>query len=221
MMSSLTPEEKRKIYEEEKVKIEAREKIQKDKKAQQQKNVGIGCLVFLIIAAVIYIIGELGPKKSRTTQPEQPQARSKEISQKPSSDLLSQAVKDYLGCAGGYLKSTNEVDGELAETMAGASNGSSTLDDIKSAVNRAISVGDAAWYGDYQKSPVPPEYQNLHAKIEKFRNLRQAGLQEILRYWKDDETNHIISGTDEWKRAINLQNECIADLNKIMRSKMK
>jgi len=69
-MSDLTPEEKKKIYEEEIFRIEAQEKIQKDKKAQQQKNVGIGCLAIIIIVAVIYFIAELRPKKSGTSSSE-------------------------------------------------------------------------------------------------------------------------------------------------------
>lgn len=63
-MSALTPEERRKIYEEEKARAEAQEKIQKDKKAKQSKNVGVGCLTIIVIAAAIWIIGELSPKKT-------------------------------------------------------------------------------------------------------------------------------------------------------------
>ena len=51
----LTPEEKRKIYEEEKARIEAREKIEKSKDAEKNKKsyAGIGCLFIAIIIVVI------------------------------------------------------------------------------------------------------------------------------------------------------------------------
>ena len=64
---SLTPEERKKIYEEEKARAEAKEKIQKDQKAKQSKNAGIGCLVIIGIAAAIWIIGQLSPKKTAST----------------------------------------------------------------------------------------------------------------------------------------------------------
>lgn len=129
--------------------------------------------------------------------------------------LSKPSEKDFLNRAGGYLKSISNVDRELAQTMAGAPDGRSSFDEIKWAINKSISVGDAAWFGDYQKSSVPPEYQNLNDKIKRVRNLRQNGLQELLKYWKDDQTYHIISGNDQLKIAFNLLSECVEDWVKI------
>jgi uncharacterized protein YcfL len=56
----LTPEEKQKIYEEEKARQEAKNKI-------KAKNTSIGCLVFIGIAIILYIIGSSGTNKTSTT----------------------------------------------------------------------------------------------------------------------------------------------------------
>jgi hypothetical protein len=66
-MPDLTSEERQRIYEEEKAKRKFQEKVPQEKKPSSQKNVGIGCLAIIIIVAVIYFIGELGPNKSGTS----------------------------------------------------------------------------------------------------------------------------------------------------------
>lgn len=48
---TLTPEEKRRIYEEEKVRLEAKE----DKKKSEEKNMRTGCLGLIVIIAVVVI----------------------------------------------------------------------------------------------------------------------------------------------------------------------
>lgn len=51
-MPELTPEEKKKLYEEEKIRLEAQEKLAKEKKQKQQ---GTGCLIIILLIAVIWI----------------------------------------------------------------------------------------------------------------------------------------------------------------------
>ena len=176
-------------------------------------------IMTLIILLSIAISMGVACKPRDTSQPSKPSEPSQKASDK--SSVLSQAAKDFLNRAGGYLESTNNVDGELAQTMAGAPDGRSSFDDIKWAINKAISVGDAAWFGDYQKSSVPPEYQNLDDKIKRVRDIRQNGLQELLKYWKDDQTYHITSGNDQLKIAFTLRNECGADFFKILNEAAK
>lgn len=54
-MSSLTPEEKRKIYEEEKARIAAQAKIKSEADAVASKNMLSGCLVLVALFAVLVI----------------------------------------------------------------------------------------------------------------------------------------------------------------------
>jgi hypothetical protein len=63
-MAELTPEEKRRIYEEEKTRLEARESLKKVADQKKSKNAGIGCLVIIVIIGVIWIISNLSSDKS-------------------------------------------------------------------------------------------------------------------------------------------------------------
>lgn len=65
-MPDLTPEEKQKIYAEEKARLEAQEKLKKEQQAKQSKNLGIGCLVIIIIGIILAVIFNTtsGPKSS-------------------------------------------------------------------------------------------------------------------------------------------------------------
>jgi len=57
-MTELTPEEKKKIYEEEKVRLEAQEKIQKEKAEKSKQSNWVGIVVLLIfIVVVMYLCG--------------------------------------------------------------------------------------------------------------------------------------------------------------------
>lgn len=72
-MPELTPEEKKRIYEEEKFRVEAKEKLAKEKKQKQQ---GIGCLVVIGLIAVVWLGDQVGackaPKGSESAQPAKP-----------------------------------------------------------------------------------------------------------------------------------------------------
>lgn len=60
-MSELTPEEKQRIYEEEKARLEAQEKAKADLQKEKNKQVGIGCLVLIVIIAALALwIGSCG-----------------------------------------------------------------------------------------------------------------------------------------------------------------
>jgi len=71
-MSELTPEEKRKIYEEEKARLEAQAQIKKKMEKRKTKPATWGCLI-LIIFGIIWIIAVFSPsKKSESPSPPPP-----------------------------------------------------------------------------------------------------------------------------------------------------
>jgi hypothetical protein len=68
-MTELTPEEKRKIYEEEKFRLGVQEKLKKKKGA---KNKQIGCLILIILVVIVVIYNAVKPSKPVSTEPQKP-----------------------------------------------------------------------------------------------------------------------------------------------------
>jgi len=60
-MSELSPEEKKKIFEEEKTRIEAQERVRKQIDKKKTKPATIGCLALIILIVLVVIINSLKP----------------------------------------------------------------------------------------------------------------------------------------------------------------
>jgi hypothetical protein len=126
---------------------------------------------------------------------------------------------NYLGAATSYLHSAYDQGNKLAHTMAGASDGSSTLSDIKDALKKAKFVESMGYTGDYQnriKGNVPPRYQSLADDIDETHRLFQASTKEMLLYWEDQNVAHIESGQRSLKRCVLLMNDSVKQLRKEM-----
>jgi len=216
-MPELTPEEKKRIYEEEKFRLETQQKLAKQKKSKQQ---GMGCLLVLALIAVIWISNEVSScGSSKPSAPATQAPTTKTSASIAATGSAFQGEKNYISSAGGYLQSLNEYGSQLAQTMAGASTGESTLGEIKQQIQRVKSILDAAWYGDYQKyPPASPEQNALHVKITECRRLHDSGFKEMLVYWKDGNEAHLGSGLPAFQRGVLLCNECISDLGKITKA---
>jgi hypothetical protein len=216
-MSGITPEEKRRIYEEEKVRLEAQQKLAKEKKPKQQ---GMGCLLVIILIGVIWISNEVSScGSSKPSASATPATETKTTASTVGASSAYQGEKNYISSAGGYLQSLNEYGSQLGRVMAGASTGQSTLGEIKQEIQRVKSILDAAWYGDYQKyPPASPEQNALHVRITECRRLHDSGFKEMLVYWKDGNEAHLESGLQAFQRGVRLTNDCISDLNKITKA---
>ena len=126
---------------------------------------------------------------------------------------ITDAERTYLGAAASYLRTANAQGRKVAQTMAGASNGSSTLGDIKTALSSAKRVESAGYDGDYRariRGNVPSSFADIAKNIDETHRLFQAAMSEHLEYWKDQNTAHIISGERTLKRCIILMNATIA-----------
>lgn len=55
LMSNLSPEERRRIYEEEKARLEAQEKAKAELQARRASNFGIGCLVVILVFVTLVL----------------------------------------------------------------------------------------------------------------------------------------------------------------------
>lgn len=137
-------------------------------------------------------------------------ALSAQQSKKPTP--ITDAERTYLGAAASYLRTANIQGTKVAQTMAGASNGSSTLGDIRAALFSAKRVESAGYDGDYRgriRGNVPNSFADIAKDIDETHRLFQAAMSEYLEYWKDQNTAHINSGERTLKRCILLMNATI------------
>jgi hypothetical protein len=134
-------------------------------------------------------------------------------SKTPPKTAMTAAEKNFFGAAGSYLKTANFEAAELARKMAGASNGSSTLGEIKAAISSVMRVENAGYQGDYKgriKGDVPSSGRAIATDIDETHRLFQAAMTEYLEYWKDQNNAHIASGQATLVRCANLMNKTIA-----------
>jgi hypothetical protein len=127
-MAELTPEEKKRIYEEEKFRLETQKKLAREKKSKQQ---GIGCLVVIGLIAVIWLSDQVSScGSSKPSAPARQTTATKAPLSIPGGSSTFQGEKNYISSVGGYLQSLNEYGSQLGKVMAGASTGQSTLGEI-------------------------------------------------------------------------------------------
>lgn len=126
---------------------------------------------------------------------------------------ITEAERTYLGAAVSYLTTANTQGTKVARTMAGASDGSSTLRDIKAALSSARRVESAGYDGDYReriRGRVPSSLADIAKNVDETHRLFQGAMAEYLEYWKDQNTAHITSGGRTLQRCIVLMNATIA-----------
>jgi hypothetical protein len=126
--------------------------------------------------------------------------------------LITESERTYFGAAGSYLQTANAQGTNVAQTMAGASDGSSNLGDIRAALLSAKRIESAGYQGDYKNrinGDVPSSCVDLSKNIDETHRLFQSAMNEFLEYWKDQNTAHIESGNATLKRSIVLMNATI------------
>lgn len=134
---------------------------------------------------------------------------------------MTEAERNYLGAAASYLKTGNEEGMRVAQTMAGAANGSSTLGDIKTAISSAKRIENAGYQGDYKnriKGNIPSSVADVAANVEETHRSFQAAMTEVLEYWDDQNTAHIVSGTSALQHCFTFMNTTIAQTTEKMKS---
>lgn len=216
-MSNLTPEERQRIYEEEKARLEAQEQLKReaaDKSSQEaaakkkaeaarvQKAFGV-VVILIIVMVLVWTLSNPAPP---TTQPAAaPAAAASAVANNDPALTFYVAAASYLGTA-------NAQGLKVAQKMAGATDGSSTLSDIKAAISAAIRVENAGYEGDYRarRGPVPSGGAAFAKDVEETHRLFQAAMNEYLEYWKDQNIAHITSGELTLKKCITLMNKTIA-----------
>jgi hypothetical protein len=132
---------------------------------------------------------------------------------------LSETEKVYISSASGYLSTLDKQDKLVAQIIAGWNTGAMTMDDVKHSLNNAKFIENTAWRGDYLKYGeliVPEPFSALDKKLRKTHQQHRAAFGELLQYYADYDTSHIINGQESFRIAIILWTQCINDLGVIM-----
>ena len=129
--------------------------------------------------------------------------------------------KAYLEASGRYLNVHFENCKSASVTMAGASDGSSSLSDIRVALQEARSKINQSWETDFlpvSNGSVPEKFADVDKKLRRVHALQEDAFSELLKYWKDDHLSHINNGSTKFKQALLECDSAIKDLNRILDS---
>ncbi|MGH9927832.1 MAG: hypothetical protein ACREA9_01255 [Pyrinomonadaceae bacterium] len=127
----------------------------------------------------------------------------------------------YLEVSGRYLSVHFENCKSASLTMAGASDGSSSLSDIRVALQEARSKINQSWETDFlpvSNGSVPEKFADVDKKLRRVHALQEDAFSELLKYWKDDRLSHINNGSTMFKQALLECDSAIKDLNRILDS---
>lgn len=125
---------------------------------------------------------------------------------------LPVADQGYVRATIGYLSSANAAGTQLATIWAGASNGTSSLDDCRTAARKAFAEENAR-YSTYRaaRGTVPSEFANVDRHIGEIHKKSIAGLSSILSYWTNGNLNSISQGMEQYQTAVLEMNSTIAE----------
>jgi hypothetical protein len=181
-----------------------------------------GLIVLLIYIGSLFDTPSAAPTPLQT--PAQPYPLQPPTAGETKSKALTPAEKVYFGAALSYLKTANSQGTKLATTMAGASDGSSTLGDIKSALSSAKRIENTGYVGDYYERinrNVPESCKEISKDVDEVHRLFQSGIKETLEYWEDQDTDHIVSGNAAIQRSAVLMNATINKTGEKMKERSK
>jgi len=121
-----------------------------------------------------------------------------------------------------YLSSANAAGTQMATVWAGASDGTSTLEDCHIAANKGF-LDENARYSAYRanRGSVPPAFAAIDRHIGEIHKKSMAGLSSILSYWTSGNLNSLSRGMDMYKAAILEMNSTIAEGTAVMKGEAR
>ena len=169
-------------------------------------------LVGLVLAGIVFLVLIVWASTSTSTNTTHLDSPSRPVSNTPQGKTLPVADQDYVRASIGYLSSANAAGTQLATIWAGASNGTSTLDDCRTAARKAFAEENAR-YTTYRaaRGTVPSAFANMDKHIGEIHKKSIAGLSSILSYWTNGNLNSISQGMEQYQAAIVEMNSTIAE----------
>lgn len=168
----------------------------------------IAILVVAAIVRVASVVNERPSGNAATTPLSSSTASSKKL---PTRDA------PYLGASFKYLKNANESGTQMAQVLAAASDGTSSLEDCHSALLHAL-TDESQNYSQYQvtRGTVPPAFVMIDRQISENHRKTAAALKTTLSYWQTGNLASIKRGMDEYKAAVLQANSITSAISQAM-----
>lgn len=110
----------------------------------------------------------------------------------------------------------------MAEILAGASTGSSTLADCHSALLQALADENKNYFRyRADRAPVPVAFEKIDRQITENHTNAVAGLKTTLSYWQTGDLDSISLGTNQYKASIQKENATITEMNQVMQDEAR
>ncbi|MGC2421985.1 MAG: hypothetical protein WA405_10085 [Candidatus Acidiferrales bacterium] len=180
-----------------------------------------GWIVFAVIVLGLMILSGILSKRDSNQMQSTAAAPSSAVEESAASPTPGDAAaeRNFLGAAASYLITANQEEMKAAQTMAGATDGTSTLNDIRSALSSAKFIENAGYEGDYLErigGRPPKRFAGLAASVDETHRLFQDATGEYLEYWNDQNVEDIESGNATMLKCVNVTNSTISEANKEM-----
>jgi|GEM_PF-4362749 hypothetical protein len=167
-------------------------------------------LGFMLLAAVLAIIGTITEEKKKSSESPQKDSLKRVIDKDPEGKSgLKGTDRKYYSKAYEFLYNNKDATEKLLNTCLSMQNQppETGLSLIKEEIKRADRIYSVTWK-DYEKTPVPPIFKELDNSIKKLGNLNRQATKELLLFWDDQDISHIPRGMDLYKKVLLQNTEC-------------
>jgi len=166
----------------------------------------VGVVASIVLVLIVWASTSTSTNTTHLDSPGRPASNTAQGKTLPVAD------QGYVRASIGYLSSANTAGTQLATIWAGASDGTSTLDDCRTAARKAFAEENAR-YSTYRatRGTVPSAFVNVDRHIGEIHKKSIAGLSSILSYWTNGNLNSITQGMEQYQAAILEMNSTIAE----------
>jgi predicted nucleic acid-binding Zn ribbon protein len=123
----------------------------------------------------------------------------------------------YLRASFKYLKSANDSGTQMAQILAAASDGTSSLEDCHAALLRTL-ADETRNYSQYETTggTVPPAFAKIDRQISDNHRKTASALRTTLSYWQNGNLASIQRGMDAYKAAVLQANAITSAISQTM-----
>lgn len=194
-------------------------RAQSNPRSASTSKVLVGVVAGIVLLALIVWVNMSTNASTNATHQDSP---SRPASNAGQSKTLPAADQGYVRASLEYLSSANTAGTRLATIWAGASDGTSTLDDCRSGARKAFAEENAR-YSTYRaaRGTVPPAFADVDRHIGEIHKNSIAALSSILSYWTSGNLDSISQGMEQYKAAILEMNSTITEGTAVMKEEAR
>lgn len=181
---------------------------------------GFCFIVFCIfIGGIINSTNSTPPTSTASSSTPEPAAIAAKAQSKKA---LPGEDKAYVAASLAYLNDANTAGTKLAKVWAGATDGTSSLEDCHQASIQAVKYENLR-YQVYvtNRGSIPPPFKHVNNEITEIHNETLASLGKILSYWHDGGPANLQQGVDDFGKMVILMNSTIIEGRTTMESEAR